>query len=85
MPSMRFGNREYTITLASDTASDAILLELDDVTAGGRETVADVAFGDANGSMTFSAYRRELPLEAVEYLIGEARRRLLASADPDGS
>ena len=73
---MRIRDRDYTLTLASDVTSDSMLLELDDVAGGGRETVADVRFDDAGGTMTLSAYRRELPLEAVEHLIAEARRRL---------
>ena len=73
---MRFRDRDYALTLASDVPSDSMLLELDDVSSGARDTVADVRYDDAGGGMTLSAYRRELPLEAVEYLIAEARRRL---------
>jgi hypothetical protein len=73
---MTFGGREFELTLASDVPSDSMLLELDEVTSGGRETVADVRFDDRNGSMTFSAYLRALPLEAVEHLIAQARLRL---------
>jgi hypothetical protein len=73
---MTFGGREFELTLASDVPSDSMLLELDEVTSGGRETVADVRFDDRDGSMTFSAYLRELPLEAVEHLIAQARLRL---------
>jgi hypothetical protein len=73
---MKLGDREFQLTLASDVSADSMRLELDDVTSGRRETVADVRLDDANGSMTFSAYQRELPLEAVEHLIAEARRRL---------
>ena len=70
---MKFGDREYAITLAGDVPSDAMLLDLDDVTAGGRETVADVRCAGADGMMTFSAYRPEIPLKAVEHFITEAR------------
>ncbi len=81
---MRLRDRDYALTLASDVTSDSMLLELDDVTGGARETVADVRYDDAGGAMTLSAYRRDLPLEAVELLIAEARRRLPPTEAADG-
>jgi hypothetical protein len=35
---MKFGDRDYVITLASDVTSDAMLLELDDVTRTARRS-----------------------------------------------
>ena len=73
---MNVGDRQYALTLASDAPGDATFLELDDVTAGGRETVGDVRHADATGALTVSLYRRDVPLAAVELLLAEARRRL---------
>lgn len=73
---MTFGDHEYDFTLASDVGADGMSLELDDVTGGDRETLAAVFHSDVDGSMRFTAYRRDLPLAAVEYLVAEARRRL---------
>jgi hypothetical protein len=78
---MKIGDREYESTLTTDLATDSMLLELDDLSGGVRQTVADVRFDDGSGVMTFTAYRHELPIEAVEYLIAEARRRLAPARD----
>jgi hypothetical protein len=71
---MDLHGRRYELTLAS--APDGMALELDDVTGGGRETVALAFLADGDTTITFGAYRRDLPLAAVEWPAGEARRRL---------
>jgi hypothetical protein len=84
MHPVRFRDRDYTLTVASDITLDSMLLELDDVTGGLRETVADVRYDDAHGTMSLSTYRDELPLEAVEHLIAAAKRRLPPVTSADG-
>lgn len=73
---MQLLGRQYRMTLVSDVAGNATLLELDDVSVSPRDTVGDVRYDDATGDMTLSLYRRDVPLAAVEWLLAEARRRL---------
>ena len=40
------------------------------------QVIAEVFHSDADGSMGLTTYRWSLPLEAVEWLIAEARTRL---------
>ena len=68
-----FAGRHYTVTMASDLKDDGMLLELEDESGA---TVADVFYSDATGAMTFTAWQPNLPLDAAEWLIAEAKVRL---------
>ena len=50
-------------------------LELND---GSMETMplGEVFYSDIDGSMTATTYGNDLPLDAVEWMIAEAKRRL---------
>ncbi len=52
-------------------------LELLDVDA--QTTVAEVFYTDATGALTFSAYERDIPLEAIEALIERGKQLLTPS------
>lgn len=73
---MTFEGREYAITMGSDVERDGMFLELDDVTNGGRDTVGEWFYSDADGSLTFSEHRRRLPTAVLDWFRGEAARRL---------
>jgi hypothetical protein len=68
-----FEGHAYETQMASDLIRDGMTLELLD---GSGDVVADVIYSDATGEMRFSAYRRDLPLAAVEWLIACAKVRL---------
>jgi len=42
----------------------------------GAEQLIEVFYSDADGLMTFSAYRQDLPLALVEWAIAEGKSRL---------
>jgi hypothetical protein len=69
----------YTATVASDLVHDGMVLELADETG---ETVADVSYSDATGEMALTTWRPNLPLEAAEWLIAQAKVRLPPSRMP---
>jgi hypothetical protein len=77
MPSL--AGRSYTATVASDLVHDGMLLELADETG---DIVADVFYSDPTGEMTLTTWRPNLPLEAAEWLIAEAKVRLPPSCKP---
>lgn len=56
-------------------------LELDELRDDGRESAAAVFYSDVDGTMTFTGYQGELPLAVIEWLVGEARRRLPSQPD----
>ena len=76
MGSMMFEGRNYATKMGSHVDRDGMFLELDDVTGGGLETVAEWFYSDADGSMTFSACRLGLPSAVLEWFKIEAGRRL---------
>lgn len=78
---MNVGGRQFELTLASDVQADGLLLELDVIHPDSRETCALVFRSHVDGTTTFTAYQGELPLAAVEWLVGEARRRLKSPPD----
>jgi len=66
----------YQLVMGSDVADrDGMYLELND---GSMETMplGEVFYSDLDGSMTASTFGNSLPLDAVEWMIGEAKRRL---------
>ena len=69
-----FMERQYRAVMASDLKRDGMALEL--VDASGGETVAEVFYSDATGRMTLTTFRRDLPLEAAEWLIARAKASL---------
>jgi hypothetical protein len=78
---MEFDGRQFELTDFSPVREDGTYLELDELTSGNRVTVADVFYSDADGTMTFSAFQRDLPLAAIEWLIARARESLIPPAD----
>lgn len=73
---MRVGGRDYTYIMGSDVQRDGMYLELALANDGQEEVLAEVFYSDVDGTMTFSGYVPDLPLEVVEWLISEAHRRL---------
>lgn len=70
------GNGGYELVMGSDVADrDGMYLELND---GSMETMplGEVFYSDVDNSMTLSTFGNSLPLDAVEWMIGEAKRRL---------
>jgi len=65
--------RQYEVIAGSDPPeSDGMYLELYEA----AEQLLEVFYSDADGSMTFSAYRQDLPLVVVEWAIAEGKARL---------
>ena len=70
------GDGSYELVMGSDvTDRDGMYLELND---SSMETMplAEVFYSDIDGSMTASTFGNSLPLDAVEWMIGVAKRRL---------
>jgi hypothetical protein len=66
----------YELVLGSDVAErDGMYLELSD---GSMDTapLAEVFYSDVDGSMSVSTFGNSVPLDKVEWMIAEARRRL---------
>lgn len=68
--------RTYEVVMGSDVADrDGVYLELTD---GSIEAMplAEVFYSDIDGSMRVSTFGNSLPIDTVEWLIAEAKRRL---------
>lgn len=65
----------YTMELGSDLDRDGMFLELFE---GSREgaLLAEVFYSDQTHTMVFTAFREDLPLEAVEWFIEQAKVQL---------
>jgi hypothetical protein len=70
---VEFRGRRYRTTLCSDVTADGMYLEVNDMTDETQPAVADVFYSDQTHDMVFSAYRENIPLELVEWLIREAK------------
>jgi hypothetical protein len=71
----------YEMIFGSDVQRDGVYLELRDLAGGDPVAVLDAFRWEANGRITFSAYREDVPLEVVEWFIAEARRNLVPPTD----
>lgn len=66
----------YELVMGSDVADrDGMYLELND---GSMEALplAEVFHSDVDGSMSVSTFGNSLPVDTVEWMISEAKRRL---------
>lgn len=77
---MTFEGRTYATLMGSDVDRDGMYLELEDVTGGSRETLAEWFYADADGSLVFTEYRRRAPAAVLAWFREEAARRLPPSA-----
>ena len=69
-------DRRYTSLLCSDVTADGMYLEIREVTDEGERAVADVFYSDQSHDMVFTAYRENIPLKLVEWLIQKAKTDL---------
>ena len=74
--SINFDGRPYELLFGSDVQRDGVYLELNDVSGPSPAVVLFAFYSDIDGRTTFTAYREDVPLEAVEWFTSEARRRL---------
>ena len=66
----------YELVMGSDIADrDGMYLELNDGSMANMP-LGEVFYSDIDGSMTATTYGNDLPLDAVEWMIAEAKRRL---------
>jgi uncharacterized protein YkuJ len=66
----------YSFTMGSDLVRDGMFLEAEVDGANPRRTVAEVFYSDASHQFTVSCFEEALPIELVEHLIFEGRKRL---------
>jgi len=71
---VKIGERSFRYQMGSDLQRDGMFLEL--LENEDLDALAEVFYSDMDGSMTFTTYVKDLPLEAIERLIAEGRRRL---------
>ena len=80
---IEIGGRRYTTLLCSDVDADGMYLELREVTDEGQPAVADIFYSDQTHEKVLSAYRENIPLGLVEWLIERARERLPQKPHPE--
>jgi len=67
----------YTTLMASDLQRDGVGLELQSTVQGQEaRTVAEIFYADAEHTWTLNTFSCDVPLDIIEDLIAEARRRL---------
>ncbi|MDF2998709.1 MAG: hypothetical protein K0R27_4346 [Xanthobacteraceae bacterium] len=73
--------RSYALQRGSDIIRDGMFLELHDRTDADGECLAEIFYSDQTNDMVFTAFKEDLPLPAVEWLIAQARALLPPRAD----
>lgn len=71
---IEISRQSYGVTVGSDIQRDGMYLEIDD-DAGA--VLAEVFYHDGDHTMTFTGYRDDLPLPLVEWMIVQAKKRLI--------
>ena len=70
-------NRVYEIIRGSSVSNEGIngkYLELYDVTVLPHEQLLSAFYSDQDNSLTFSAYRQDLPFSLVEIFVAQVRK-----------
>lgn len=71
----------FELTMGSDVQRDGMFLELSDGVVE-NAPLAEVFYADADGQMTLATFdNASVPLEVVEWLIAEGKRRLAPADD----
>lgn len=66
-----FEGRRYEILFGSDVLRDGVYLELSDRTDEVAVALAEVFYFDELGKAVFSAFKEDVPLELIEWLMVE--------------
>lgn len=64
--------RRYVLSFGCDVIRDGVFLELSDQTEEAAEVLADIFFYDEMGKAVFSAYKEDLPLQLIHWLVDAA-------------
>lgn len=74
----KIDGRNYFYVRGSDVDRDGMYLELfhGDAKFPGQEPLAEIFYSDKGGSMVVTTFSEAVPLEAVEWLIAEAKTQL---------
>lgn len=71
----------FELTMVSDVQRDGMFLELSDGVIE-HAPLAEVFYSDSDGRMTFATFdNASVPLDIVEWMIAEGRRRLPPNGD----
>jgi hypothetical protein len=76
-----FRGVSYQCVLGSDLDRDGMYLELSEVVTG--EIVAEIFYSDQTHQMVLNAFKKALPLELVEWLVGQAKTDLPPVTRPE--
>ena len=70
---VKIGEQQFKVIMGSDVQRDGMYLEL---SLEGGSDLAEVFYSDTTHTFSLTLFEPAVPLEAVEWLISEARRRL---------
>lgn len=68
-------SNSYTFVMGSDLERDGMYLEAQ-ISGAPEKVVAEVFYSDTSHELTVSCFEEALPIELLEHLISEGRRRL---------
>ncbi len=71
---VEISGQSYGVTVGSDIQRDGMYLEVDDAAGA---VLAEVFYHDGDHTTTFTGYRDDLPLPLVEWMIVQAKERLI--------
>ena len=76
----KIGGRLYRYMMGSDVDRDGMFLELEDATDE-PALILEIFYSDRAADMTITTSRQEIPIEAVEWALKQARKRLPPSTE----
>ena len=69
--------RKFDCLRGSDIDRDGMYLELNE--SGGQSGVAEIFYSDQCNNFTLNTFGNDIPMEAIEWLIDEAKKLLPAN------
>jgi hypothetical protein len=73
---LEFQNRRFETMLCSDNEPDSMYLEVSEVIDGKSTPALEVRYLEEDGSITFTAFKENLPFELIEHYGQSARKSL---------
>jgi hypothetical protein len=78
---LEYQNRRFEVVLCSDNEPDSMYLEVTETGEGKPRIVLEIRYLEDYGSITFTAFEKNLPFELIEHFGLSARKSLTPVAE----
>ncbi|AZO56679.1 hypothetical protein EJ077_27230 [Mesorhizobium sp. M8A.F.Ca.ET.057.01.1.1] len=78
---LEYQTRQFEVMLCSDNEPDSMYLEVTEIVEEKSRIVLEIRYFESDGSITFTAFEKDLPFELIEHFGLSARESLTPVAE----